>query len=1109
MHGKCFNFENLLQIHFINYNSFIMIKKIAFTFLTSCWLLLNSFAQDEARLLRFPAIYGDQIVFSYAGDLYTVHSNGGQARKLTSHIGYEMFPRFSPDGKHIAFTGQYDGNTEVFVMPASGGEPKRLTYTATLGRDDLGDRMGPNNIVMAWTPDGKHITYRSRKQTFNDFKGQLFNVPVDGGLSKELPLSEGGFLSYSMDGRRMAYNKVFREFRTWKYYQGGMADDVWIFDFDTKKNTNLTNSKSQDIIPMFVGNEIFFLSDRDRTMNLFVYDLTTKQTNKLTNFTDFDIKFPSLGPNHIVFENGGYIYKFDLKTRNYEKVPIRLNGDFIHARSEMKDASRSIRGADLSPNGERLVFSARGEIFNVPVKSGITLNMTQTSGVHERNAQWSPDGKSIAWISDQSGEFEIFIAKQDGTGKPVQLTKNTDTYIFGFQWSPDSKKMLYHDKKMRLNMIDLETGMVTLVASSGLGQFFSYDWSPDSKWITYVRPEKGMNVVVLYQVETKKTWDVTEGWYAAGSPSFSSDGKYLVFTSSRDFNPVYSNTEWNHAYINMNRIYLATLSKDTPNPFAPENDQVKFDTPAPAAAPAKGKAKTPATETNSTKVDPDGIQNRIISLPVTPSNYFGVTAVEDKIYYNERQAPNGSMTFKMYDLKNKKETELGEGMNFTISSNKKKMLVRRGSNFYVIDLPGSKVNLTDAVKLSNMKVTVNYAEEWQQMYDEAWRQMRDFFYDPNMHGVDWKAMYEKYKVLVPYAKHRTDLTYIMGELVGELNVGHAYVNNGDSPQPERIQMGLLGAKLSRHATGFFQIDRILEGANWSSDLRSPLTEIGLNIKAGDFILAVNGTPTSEVQDIYQLLVNTAGNQVELTVNSKAETAGSRKVIVVPVSDESNLYYYNWVQNNIRKVSEATNGQVGYIHIPDMGPNGLNQWARLYYPQLNKKGLIIDDRGNGGGNVSPMIIERLQRTMTYATMHTGLVEGDVNPVGTHVGPKVALIDRYSASDGDLFPYRFRQNKIGTIIGVASWGGVVGYSGAIPMIDGGSIITPSYAPFAADGSGFIIEGEGVEPDIWLDNDPHREYMGIDDQLNKAIEVILEDIQKFDKWVPPIPAFPDKSK
>jgi tricorn protease len=1090
-----------------------MIKRMFFMFLTSWLMLAALFSQEEARLLRFPAIHGEQIVFSYAGDLYTVHRDGGQARKLTSHIGYEMFPRFSPDGKMIAFTGQYDGNTEVYLIPSSGGEPKRLTYTATLGRDDLGDRMGPNNIVLAWTPDGNSITYRSRKTSFNAFKGKLYNVPVDGGPSVELPLTEGGFLSYSMDGRKIAYNRVFREFRTWKYYRGGMADDVWVFDFDAKRNTNITNNKSQDVFPMWVRDEIFFLSDRDRTMNLFVYDLNTRQTTKLTNFTEFDIKFPSLGNEAIVFENGGYIYRFDLKSRNAEKVPIMITGDFVHARSEIKDASKSIRQADLSPNGERLVLSSRGEIFNVPAKNGITRNMTQTPGVHERNAQWSPDGRHIAWISDESGEFEIYMARQDGGGKPVQLTKNADTYIFGFKWSPDSKKILYHDNKMRLNLLDVETKQIFIAASSGIGRITSYNWSPDSRWITYVRPETGMNVVVLYNVETRKSWDVTDEWYQAGSPSFSSDGKYLVFTSSRDFNPIYSQTEWNHAYINMSRIYLATLSKDTPNPFAPEDDKVKMAGSAPAASASTSAVKTREEQSASgapqVKIDPEGIQNRIISLPVRPSNYFGVTAVDDKVYYNERLAPNGPMTLKMYDLKNKKEVELGENINFALSPNNKKMLARRGNNLYVIDLPSGKLNLTDPVNTSDMKVKVDYAAEWKQMYNEIWRQMRDFFYAPNMHGVDWEVMREKYAVLVPHVRQRTDLTYIMGELLGELNVGHAYVSNGEKPDPVRIQMGLLGARLSKHSTGYFQIEKILEGANWNSSLRSPLTEIGLNVNAGDYILAVNGNSVTEVPDIYQLLVNTAGMQVELTINSKPDPAGSRTIIVVPISDESGLYYYNWVQDNIRKVSEATNGLVGYIHIPDMGVPGLNQFARLYYPQLNKKGLIIDDRGNGGGNVSPMIIERLQRTMTYATMSTGAVEGRVNPSGTHVGPKVTLIDRYSASDGDLFPYRFRANNLGTIIGVTSWGGVVGIAGPIPLIDGGFINTPGFAPYAADGSGFIIEGEGVEPDIWIDNDPYREYIGIDEQLTKAIEVILEEIEKFDQWVPPIPAFPDKSK
>ena len=469
----------------------------------------------------------------------------------------------------------------------------------------------------------------------------------------------------------------------------------------------------------------------------------------------------------------------------------------------------------------------------------------------------------------------------------------------------------------------------------------------------------------------------------------------------------------------------------------------------------------------------------------------------------------GGSVFTVYDLKKKKETELGKRLSYTFSPTGKKMLVFRGQKFQVIDPPSGKVQLDSPADLSNMKMRVDHHAEWKQIFEESWRQMRDFFYAPNMHGVDWQAIHDKYAVLVPYVNHRSDLTYIIGEMVGELSVGHSYVINGDRPKPERIQLGLLGARLSRAEGGYYRVDRILKGANWDRSLRSPLTELGVNVGEGDYILAVDGHPVNEVEDIYMLLVGKAGKTVELTVNSQPATAGSRKVLVKPIADESQLYYYDWVEGNIKKVSEATNGEVGYIHIPDMGQEGLNEFVKHYYPQLQKKGLIIDVRGNGGGNVSPMIMERLLRTITYVTMHTGEKKGDVNPVATFVGPKVALLDKYSASDGDLFPYRFKMKKLGKLIGTRSWGGVVGYSGSIPLIDGGSLVTPSYAPYAANGSGWIIEGHGVDPDIVIENDPVREYEGIDDQLNKAIEVIKEEVKNFKYEIPPIPPWPDKSK
>lgn len=1082
----------------------------------SLWLGLRAADKQEARLMRFPDIYGNQIVFSYAGDLYTVSANGGTARRITSSDGYESYPRFSPDGKFIAFTGQYDGNTEVFRIPATGGEPVRLTITATLGRDDIGDRMGPNNIVMDWTPDGKYIVYRSRKQSFNSFVGQLFKVPADGGLSEEIPVSKGGFCSFSPDGSRMAFNWVFREYRTWKYYRGGMADDIRIVDFSTGDVTKITNNTAQDIIPMWIGQTIYYLSDRDRTMNLFAYDAQSKTTRKVTDFTDYDIKFPGFDQQNIVFEKGGYIYKYNVQSGNVEQVHIEIANDIAWSRPVWKDASKMIRSADLSLHGERVLFGARGDLYSVPAKHGITLNLTGSPGVHEREGVFSPDGQSIAYLSDASGEFEIYIRPANGSGKPVQLTHNTNTYIFNIAWSPDSKKILFNDKKQTLKYVDVQTGKVTLIDQSDEAPWFSFDWSPDSKWVTYTKAEKGMTRIRLYNLGTGKTSLLTDNWYNSGNPVFSSDGKYILFTSARDFNPIYSQTEWNHAYVDMNRIYMIMLSKETPSPFAPENDEIKVDQkskPADTGKKTKNSKKKNTPESmqndNTVRIDLEGITDRVVGLPVKASNYYGISCVNGKVYYIERSSvARGGARFAFFDLKKKKETDLGKGMSYAISANHKKMLIRQGNRYAVIDLPSSKISLKETVDLSGLKVYVNLHQEWKQMFDESWRQMRDFFYAPNMHGVDWKAIHDKYAVLLPYVNHRSDLTYIIGEMVGELSVGHSYVINGDAPRPERIALGLLGAKISEGESGYFRIDHILPGANWSKELRSPLKEIGVNVKEGDYILAINGQDLHGQPDLYRLLIGQAGKTVELTVNHTPDYTGSRKVLVVPLRDESALYYYEWVENNIQKVNQATNGEVGYIHIPDMGPEGLNEFVKHYYPQLQKKGLIIDVRGNGGGNVSPMIIERLMRTITYMTMHTGMKKGDPNPTGTFVGPKVTLLDKYSASDGDLFPYRFKYNKLGKLIGTRSWGGVVGYSGSLPLIDGGSLITPSYAPYAADGSGWIIEGHGVEPDIFIENDPVREYKGIDDQLNKAIEVIMQELKENPPVLPDIPPFPDKS-
>lgn len=1074
-------------------------------------------AQEPASLLRFPTISKDKIVFTYAGDLYLVAADGGIARKITNHDGFEMFARFSPDGKNLAFTGQYDGNTEIYLMPAEGGIPKRLTYTATLDRDDVSDRMGPNNIVMGWKADNKTIIFRSRMKEFNSFKGQLFTVTVDGDIPTQLPFSRGGFCSFSSDGKLFAYNRVFREFRTWKRYRGGMADDIWLYHVDTQKTENITNTPAQEIIPMFSGQKVYFLSDRDenKRMNLFVYDLTSKATRQLTTFKDFDIKFPSIGPDAIVFENGGYLYRFDLASEQVIQVPIYIQEDRLGGRTKLIDVSQNVQNFEIAPDGKRALFGARGEIFTVPAENGPTRNLSNSSGVHERNSKWSPDGRWIAYVSDASGEDEIYIVSQDGKGTPQRITSGSETYMYEIYWSPDSKKLVWGDKRLRLRYVDIQTRNIVDITKAQSWEIRDYSWSPDSKWIAYAKPEvETMQKIYLFSLENKQSYEVTDGWYTSSQPTFSSDGKYLFFVSNRDYNPLFSATEWNHVYQDMARIYLITLNKSIESPFKPQSDEVEIQKEETKADEKTSKAnqkespeKVTKKESVELKVDVDGLKDRIAGLPLVASNYFNLHSVGENLYYMRRGIKNDKTTLYLYDLKKLKETELGQIDGYEISVDQKKMLVAQQRSYAIIDLPKGKIEIKDKLNLSDLKIQLNREAEWNQIYNECWRQMREFFYAPNMHGVDWLSVREKYAPLLKHVNHRADLTYIIGEMIGELNTGHTYVGGGDMPRPERIKTGLLGALLERDAQSrFYRIKKILKGQNWDKSLRSPLTEIGVNATEGDFILAINDQPTNRMTNIFQSFVNTAGKQVTLKLNSKPTFDGSRDVVVIPIDDELNLFYYNWVQKNIEKVNNETQNKVGYIHVPDMGAAGLNEFVKYFYPQLRKKALIIDVRGNGGGNVSPMLIERLRREIAMIDMARNTTPS-TDPGGLLYGPKVCLLDEFSASDGDLFPYRFKQHKLGKLIGKRSWGGVVGIRGSLPLLDGGYLNKPEYASYDIAGKEWIIEGHGVEPDIEVENDPVEEFNGKDAQLDRAIQEILEELKVSEKTIPPIPPYPVK--
>ncbi len=1088
-------------------------------------------ADDTTRLLRFPATNDQAITFSYGGQLYTVAADGGTARRLTDAPGYAIFPRYSSDGAQLAFTAQYDGNTEVYVMPASGGSPKRLTTSATLDRDDLADRMGPNNIVFGWRHTAAEVVFRSRWHSFNPFIGQLYTVGLEGDVPTQLPVPRGGFVSYSPDDTKIAYNRVFREFRTWKQYRGGMADDIWIFDLKSGALENITDNPAQDLFPMWASNgKIYFVSERTPRANLFSYDLATRQTKQLTQFTDFDVKFPSLGGKTIVFEQAGQIWKFDLATEKSSAVPITIREDFAATRPALTNVAKSLASVSPSPDGQRVTVVARGDVFTVPAKDGPTRNLTQTQGVHERSARWSPDGKWIAYLSDATGEFELYVRPQDGKGAAIQLTSNNDTYPFALDWSPDSKKILWGDRKQRLRFIDVATKAITTVAENPDAPIQQYSWAPDSQWVTYVKQERGtLAKIMLYGLAAQQTLAVTDGSYDSSRPNFSDDGKWLLFASARDYRPIYSDTEWNHAYLDMERIYLVALAKDTASPFAPKSDEVAI---------AKDDEKKPTDEKSDTpkstpkkpaavvvKVDTDGLSSRVLGLPIAPSNYGSITMVGEKIYY--RRAPGGPSggggggegfgggaatkpVVALYDLKTKKETELGNFEGFEITANGKKMLIRSGRDFSLIDLPSAKVELKPDAKLdfSGLEVRLDRTAEWTQIFNESWRQMRDFFYAPNMHGVDWPAQRTKYAALLPSVSTRNDLTYLIGEMISELHIGHAYVGGGDRIEAPRIKTGLLGAEISRDAASrTYRIDKILPGENWQTKTRSPLTELGVNVRAGEYILSINGQSVRDLANLYTALIGTVGKQVVLRVNAQPTDEGARDVTVIPIADEAPLYYEQFVAQNMDYVAQKTGGKIGYLHIPDMGPEGLNEFVRRFYPQLNKQGLIIDVRGNGGGNVSPMIIERLQRELTMINIRRNGTPS-TNPAQMLLGPQVTLLNEYSASDGDLFPYRFRENGLGKLIGKRSWGGVVGISGTLPFTDGGDLRKPEFAPYAKDGKSWIIEGHGVDPDIVVDNDPAREFRGEDQQLDKAIEVILEELKTKGRTLPPPPAWPNKS-
>ena len=1061
--------------------------------------------QKEARLLRFPSVGGDRIAFTYAGDLYTVPIDGGTAVRLTSDVGFEIFSRFSPDGRTIAFTAQYDGNTEVYTMPAEGGVPKRITYTSSVVRDDIGDRVGPNNIVMGWTPDGRSIIYRSRWYAFSSLRGLLFTVPAEGGEPVQIPTTEGSFCSYSPDGTKLALNRMYREFRTWKYYRGGQADDIWINTVGTTELENITDNDAQDVFPMWIGDKIYFLSDRDQTMNLFCYDTETKQTSKLTDFTEYDCKFPSFSQDWIVFENGGYIYRYSVKDGSCSKVTVYLNDEGILARDGIKTWNGGRRSSfSLSPDGSRVLTTFRGDVFSVPASEGAVYNFTRTPGAHDRDAVWSPDGKWIAWFSDESGEYQVYIMPYDDPEGRICLTSFEDGYPSSLTWAPDSRKLYFTTEKNQLLAVDIDSRKLETVFEGRWGGVRGFDFTRDGNWLAYgTSTESGASVIYLMNLATGESTPVTSPWYNSSSPLFSEDGKYLFFTSARELRAIYSAVEWNAAYSLGSYIFALPLTKDAADPTVIKGDEYVPEQPAaeqPDTPAAKGRKKDAGKKAESAaepvKVDFEGIVERAVALPVEGGYARPLGAWDGALYY---RSSGGIKKLSLSDLKSTDVTKYGV---VAMTPDHSKALVSDKGKYYVVSTSGYRTG--KAVPMDDIRLTVDYHKEWEQIYNETWRVYRDYFYVENMVGRDWDAIHDKYAVMLPYVQYRQDLTYLIGEMISELATGHCYVTTGEAPAPEQLPVGLLGARIAKDGTGYFRINKLYRGVTWGDERRSPLGEPGLGVEEGDYILAVNGIPASELGTVYEALVGRVGVTTALKVNDSPSEDGARTIYVDPIGDETQLAYYDWVQNNIRKVEEMSDGQIGYIHIPDMSVAGLDEFTRLFYSQLDKKALIIDDRMNGGGNVSPMILERLQREVYRMNMsRNGGERPGTIPEATHYGPKVCLIDKYSSSDGDLFPYGFRQLGIGKLIGMRTWGGIVGISGSRPYLDGQDVRTPFFTSYSTDGD-WIIENHGVDPDIECDLNPFEDYLGNDAQLNKAVEVLLEELKNWEP-LPGVPAAP----
>ena len=1069
-------------------------KKILFLFIL---FLAIHFANGQGtRLLREPTISQEYVVFVHANDLWKVAKSGGNAIRLTSNEGAETLPRFSPDGKTIAFTGQYDGNTDVYIIPVEGGEPKRLTWHP--GAD----------FVSGWTPDGKHVLFASARVGVPTMESKFFQVSKDGGMEEPLDIPRAVNGRISSDGKSIAYQQIAFWDPEWRNYRGGQAKPIWIVDMKSHalKLTPQTDNE-RHTQPIWHGDKVFFLSERDYANNIWSFDPKSEKLKQETFHADFDIKNHDSNGTEVVYEQGGYLHILNPSTGVSNQLEINVNGDFHWARERWEEVNgRNLSNASLSPTGQRAVFEFRGEIITVPKEKGDARNLTNTSGIADRSPVWSPDGQQIAWFSDVSGEYQLMIGDQEGLSKPKAITLPNKSFYFKPEWSPDGKHIAFTDTDYNLWIVNIESGAAKIADTERFAhpnRSLNPVWSPDSKWVAYARLlDNQFKAIFAFQIESGKKIQVTDGLADAISPVWDINGEYLYFLASTNFG---LNSGWldmsSYERPTTRSLYLAVLNKNGKSPLLPESDEEK---------PKETEKKEPEKKSDAKTViiDEEGLWNRIIAVDIPARDYsYLVMGPENFLFYTESVPFQQGLVLHRYNFKERKTEMYLSGISFaTASQDRKSLLYQTNGNWGIVESTGGPKKAGDGnlKALANFKVKINPKEEWEQIFREGWRYQRDFLYVDNVHGAPWNDIYNWYKPWVSHVKHRGDLNYIVDILGGEVAVGHSYTSGGDFPDIKSVTIGLLGADYEVHQ-GKYRISKIYSAESWNPNLIAPLSIPGIDVKEGDYILEINGVEINASENFYGYFEGTANRQVKIRVNNKPGTEGSRWVTVVPIANENQLRMMSWVESNRRKVDELSGGKLAYVYIPNTGNPGYTYFNRYYFSQQDKKGAVIDERNNGGGSAADYMVDIMARDLHgYFNSKAGDRRPFTTPMAGIWGPKVMLINERAGSGGDLLPYLFNKMEIGPLIGTKTWGGLVGTWDTPPFIDGGRMVAPRGGFFDINGE-WAVEGVGISPDIAVEQTPKEVIQGKDPQLETAVKEALRLLETEGVELKPEPKAP----